>query len=578
MLLVLLLVASVLPTTAGASEGGGQPFPPVEDRVPDQILVRFHDAVPAAAREKVLANAGAKTLSVIEQLEVHVARVPEHAAKRVVAALQRSPMVEYAEFDTVVELAETAVVPNDPEYYRQWGIARTRTDAAWAMTTGSTNVVIAVLDSGVAPVADLQTKLLRGRNVLTGTSDTSDANGHGTSAAGVAAAATDNGIGVAGYGWNSMILPVKVLDGFSGNMSDLAAGITWATDSGAHVISMSLSGPSGTTTLLNAVRYARDRNVNLVAAAGNQSDTTQRYPAAYAEVIGVAGTQDDDTLYSWSSYGSWVDVAAPGVNRTTHVTGSYTNFAGTSSATPAVAGVLGLLRATGAGAAVARTALQDGSDALSVVRYGRVNTLTSLDLLGVTSDPEPEPIGPTAGFTWTCVDLHCDFADGSQPGDAPLVGWAWAFGDGASSSGSTTSHSFETAAIYTVSLTVTDADGLAARVDLDVEVAAQPPAPDPEPDPEPTPDPEPEPAPDPGVELHVTTSKVRGVNVAQLAWSGAESEAIDVRLNGATLARVANGGRYQHDTGLRGNPTLSYQVCEVAPDGRCSDELVVSSW
>ena len=402
---IAVMVVATLVACGGVSDVGGVAPPDtvdiagVEDTVPGRVLVRFTPGASAAARQRALNAAGAEQESTIEQIGVMVTRVPEHAMERVLAALQRNPLVEFAELDTVVHAdAEVGVVPNDPWWAYQWGIRQVEAPRAWATTRGSASVVIAILDTGVNPVPDLVEKLVPGRNVLTGTSDVSDNNGHGTLSAGVAAASTDNGMDVAGYCWSCSIMPVKVMESSSGTMSDLARGVIWAADNGAAVISMSVSGSSGTNTMLSAVRYARDRDVVLVAAAGNSGNSTARYPAAYAEVIGVAGTDSSDVLYAWSNYGDWVDVAAPGFNRSTTKDGGVTSYAGTSSATPAAAGVLGLARATGASAAQAREALQQGPVPLSSVRYGRIDANRMLQWIGTPpppsepgADPGPEP-------------------------------------------------------------------------------------------------------------------------------------------------------------------------------------------
>jgi thermitase len=572
LLLALLLVVSLLPASAGAE---GDPPDAAGDRIPGQILVKFEDGAPGRAVAEARRAAAAEELSVIEQLGVHVWRVPEHASARALEALQRNPHVEFAELDAVVEL--DGIVPNDPEFTNQWGLRQVNAPEAWTLSRGTSNVVIAILDTGVAPVPDLAGKLLPGRNVLTGTGDTSDGQGHGTWSAGVAAATTDNGIAVAGYCWHCSILPVKVLDGTSGTMSSLVAGITWAADNGADVISMSLSGPSGTTTLRDAVSYAAARDVALVAAAGNEGDTVERYPAAYPEVIGVAGTTSQDQLYAWSNHGDWVDVAAPGNNITTTRDGGTINYGGTSAATPAVAGVLGLALEH-ATATQARDALQSTAAPLPFVRFGRIDAEATLQTLGVgdpasSEPPRPDAAGPVADFSVDCVDLECDFIDSSTAGDAEVVSYSWAFGDGGTATGASASHVYTSDGTYTASLTVTDANGLADTVARDVLVSA-PPTSAPQPEPEPVPDPDPEPS----IELRATTTKVRGFNVADLAWSGTEVEVIDVYVNGGRLATVSNRATYRHETGLRGSPTLRYQICEAVAEGRCSDELTISSW
>ena len=252
-----------------------------------------------------------------------------------------------------------------------------------------------MLDTGVdLAQPDLQGKFVGAYNVLTGSSDATDDNGHGTWAAGVAAAASDNTIGVASYCWHCSLMPVKVLgaDGI-GTMSDVAAGITWATDHGARVISMSLSGTAGTTTLQSAVRYAHDRGVVLVAAAGNYGNSTPTYPAAYPEVVSVAGTDPNDALYSWSDFGSWVKLAAPGCNYTTGRAGWFGSFCGTSSATPAVAGIAALAFSYAASAtnltvedAMTSSAARIGAP----LAYGRVDAYATL--LSVAGMPSSTPL------------------------------------------------------------------------------------------------------------------------------------------------------------------------------------------
>src|SRR5262249_19000614 len=154
---------------------------------------------------------------------------------------------------------------------------------------------------------------------------------------------TNNRAGVAGMCWTCSILPIKVLgDDGTGSMDDVAAGIVKATDAGARVINLSLGGPAGAQTLQDAVDYAYARNVIIVAAGGNSGVSTPFYPAAYDHVVSVAGTDESDRLYSWSGFGPWVRIAAPGCNPAPTVDGGYATFCGTSSATPVVSGLIAL--------------------------------------------------------------------------------------------------------------------------------------------------------------------------------------------------------------------------------------------
>src|SRR5206468_13102282 len=173
--------------------------------------------------------------------------------------------------------------------------------------------------------------------------DPPDDHGHGTAVAGVIAARANNHVGGAGSCWRCLVMPIKVLDSKgSGDDTVIAAGIVWATDHGARVINLSLGGPGTSVELTNALAYATGKGVMVVAAAGNSGTTTQFFPAADPRAISVAATTVTDRRYSWSNFGPWVRVAAPGCNVAPILAGGYGNFCGTSSATPVVAGLVAL--------------------------------------------------------------------------------------------------------------------------------------------------------------------------------------------------------------------------------------------
>jgi thermitase len=371
--------------------------------VPERVLVKYRGDVERAAQLSLEHSQGASRVDEIGQLGVQVLQVPTHTEDKVVEALTRSGKVEYAERDGVIAAEAT---PNDSLWSKQWGPAKVRLPEAWDVSRGSSSVVVAVLDTGVdRNHPDLSGRVLTGYDFVNSDSDAADDHGHGTKAAGVAAAAANNSQGVAGGCWTCSVLPVKVLSANnSGTMSGLASGITYSADRGAHVISMSLSGTSASSAVQDAARYAKGKGALLVAAAGNQGGSEPRYPAAFPEVLSVAGSQSNDSLYSWSNYGSTVEVAAPGCNETTVLGGSYGSFCGTSSATPLVAGAAAVLVASGAtgdqiGAALRNTAARIGAD----VAYGRVDAAAAVSSLGGRSatvepapvtEPAPEPTDP----------------------------------------------------------------------------------------------------------------------------------------------------------------------------------------
>lgn len=224
-------------------------------------------------------------------------------------------------------------------------------------------VYVAIIDTGVDyNHSDLVNKFRRtssgavyGWNTLRNNSNANDDNGHGTHVAGIAAAQINNGVGVAGVAaWNPaasgynayvQIMPVKVLGASgSGSLSSIANGITWAVNNGADVLNLSLGGSSGSQTLANAVAYAWNAGCLIVAAAGNSGSSTPQYPAYYTNCIAVAATDSSDRLASFSQYGSWVDIAAPGVSiLSTYYRNRYAYMDGTSMACPHVAGAAALV-------------------------------------------------------------------------------------------------------------------------------------------------------------------------------------------------------------------------------------------
>lgn len=226
-----------------------------------------------------------------------------------------------------------------------------------------------------------------GFDVVNNDFDPQDDNGHGTAAAGVIAARTNNAQGKAGVCWNCAVMPVKVLGASgSGTTSAIASGILWAVAHGADVINLSLGGTGTTSALADAVAQAASQGVVVVAAAGNNGNTTPFYPAAYPQVISVAGTTSADGRYEWSTYGSWVQVAAPGCNIAPEAGGGYVNFCGTSAATPVVSGIAGLaysLEPT-LSKSTFELALRSAAVPLgTIVQYGRVDAAATLEALGL---------------------------------------------------------------------------------------------------------------------------------------------------------------------------------------------------
>jgi subtilisin family serine protease len=368
-----------------------------------KVLVKFSPTATAADRASADSAVGATDVGTVRDLGVHVLSVSAVAADNVIAALSHHADVVYAEPDATTQATQT---PNDSDWPNEWGPMVVNAPTAWNTTTGSANTVIALLDTGADSThPDLQGRLVAGYDFVNNDSNPSDDNGHGTAVAGIAGAATNNSTGLAGMCWSCSLMPVKVLgSNGSGDYATLANGITWATDHGADVISMSLVGSTDSSTLHSAVQYAHSHGVVLVSAAGNFGTSTPYYPAAYPEVLGVAGTDDTNALYSWSDYGSWVKIAAPGCNDATMLGASYGTLCGTSAATPLAAGVVGLLRSAYPSATNAQVEAALESSAVKVgttVACGRIDAAAALSAMttGSTSASCAAGSGGSTGGT-----------------------------------------------------------------------------------------------------------------------------------------------------------------------------------
>ena len=297
--------------------------------------------------------------------------------------------------------AETPV-PNDPLWGDSWSLSKVHAPAAWRLTTGAPGTIVAVLDTGIdRGHADLQGSFVDGWDAVNEDGDPTDDHGHGTLVAGVVAARSNNGIGAVGACPRCSLMPVKVIGANgAGGAADIAEGISWAADHGAGVINMSfaLSGPDDGVAA--AIAYAQSRGALIVAAAGNAGTPDVTFPAAYPGVVGVTATDQTDERYSWSSYGGWVTLAAPGCSIATGAGGTYADFCGTSSATALVSGLAGLIRSyapamtvDALGQALAANALRVGD----FVSAGRVDVEAAVASLTAARPSPEQPRSSTPG-------------------------------------------------------------------------------------------------------------------------------------------------------------------------------------
>jgi len=316
---------------------------------PHTVLVRFKSGLSTTTTNRTLSKRNAHSLGLVTGsrfVKVHTTGDAAEALRQ----LRKDPTVSSATLDYQRHIT---AVPNDLYYASgdQDYLKTIQLPQAWDRTKGSTAQLIAVVDTGVNGAhEDLKGRTVAGYNAITNASiaagAASDDNGHGSMVAGIAAANTNNGLGVAGVAWTGRVMPVKALDSQgSGYDSDIARGVVWAADHGAKVINLSLGGPDDDTVLHDAVKYAVGKGAVVVVAAGNGGNNTPEYPAAYPEALAVGATDAAGNIADFSTWGDWVDLAAPGVNIVSSgADGNYWIGDGTSFAAPIVSGVAALVR------------------------------------------------------------------------------------------------------------------------------------------------------------------------------------------------------------------------------------------
>jgi hypothetical protein len=360
--------------------------------VAGRYIVTFAARVSEAEQAAAIADSGATDISEIAPLRMHAIDASDVAAD----ALRANAAVSRVEADQVRDVQAT---PSDPEYSNQWSLRRIGWDQAHGNVAPSGSATVAVLDTGIdASHPDLSANVVPGTSVLDGSNGETDANGHGTWMAGIVAAGTDNGIGIAGVGYAGVnVMPVTVLgaDG-TGIDSDVISGVVYAADHGADVILMSFSNPGYSASLQAAIDYAWSKGAVVVGATGNDSSSTATFPAGDRGVIGVSSTDFMDSLDLSSNYGADTFLAAPGAGiETTAAGGGYATISGTSAAAAEVAGAAALLRANDSSASngvivgrLARNA--DAAGTSDQTGNGRLNLARAI---ADTSVDPVEPVG-----------------------------------------------------------------------------------------------------------------------------------------------------------------------------------------
>ena len=293
------------------------------------------------------------------------------------------------------------VQPNDPAWSDQPGLRQIGLPQVWETTTGDPGVIIATVDTGANVIPDLADAFVPGYDFVEGDGEPQDTHGHGSRVASVLAARGNNAIGMAGHCWGCRVMPIRVSGNGSASPERIATGIRYAVDRGARIINVSLSHTgSPDANEAAAVKYAIDRDVIVVASAGNAGTEALQYPAAYPGVLAVGATDDLDELYFWSTRGPWVSLTAPGCQMVTDVTTAPGTICGTSFTPAVVAAVAGLIlsknpRLTGSQVVAA---LRVTARPVVGVAYGRVDPVAAfrwLGLLNPTSTPAAAPPPPT---------------------------------------------------------------------------------------------------------------------------------------------------------------------------------------
>jgi subtilisin family serine protease len=364
--------------------------------VPGEILVGFESPVSAAAQNAVIAGVGARRTRRFPRIRSALLSVSAERTGQTIRALERDGRVAYAEPNFVL----SADVPNDPFMPRLWGLdnlgqtvnwtagspdADVDAPEAWSVSTGSPNVVVAVIDTGVdTSHPDLAANIWinqgedcagcrangidddgngyvddwRGWDFVNADNNPADDLGHGTHVAGTIAAVGNNGLGVAGVTWSSKVMPLKFLSSAgTGTVADAISAILYADANGATILNNSWGGDEFSQALLDAIEQADASGALFVAAAGNSytnTDVEPNYPSGYdaANVLSVGATDAFDRKAWFSNYGSrTVDLGAPGTNiYSTWPGGSYRFQDGTSMAAPHVSGAAALAKAVFPGA------------------------------------------------------------------------------------------------------------------------------------------------------------------------------------------------------------------------------------
>ena len=386
----------------------------------EPYLVRFASGTSTQVQAEILAAVGAEDLSYIRALRIHGVLLPGgDSLADSIELLEANAAVASIEPDREREAGAT---PSDSAYGDQWSLPKIGWDNVFGTVSPSGSARVAILDTGVdGSHPDLDGNVVPGTSILDGSNGLSDPNGHGTAMAGIVAAETNNGTGVAGVGYAGVqVMPVTVLDSDgTGQDSDIIEGVVYAAENDADIILMAFSNPGYSEMLQAAVDYAWEEGAVLVAATGNDGSSTVTFPAGDRGVIGVSNTDSSDALSGSSNYGQTVFLGAPGTGiATTSAGGGTTSISGTSAAAAHVAGAAALIKATSGasnGVVVSRLARnaepagsrdQTGNGRLNLDRAVADTSTDSIQPAGADPIGSGGPIvGPYLAAATTAVEI-----------------------------------------------------------------------------------------------------------------------------------------------------------------------------
>ena len=541
----------------------------------DAIIVVFDRAVfdpPGLARQLAAEYGGTLRYTYRHALKGFAGTFPAAAA----AGLARHPAVDYVAPDGVVRAIGTQANPPS------WGIDRVDQadlplDQGYTWPNSGAGARVYVLDTGIRRThvefggrASYVPNPTNGDFVHDAHGNANgalDCHGHGTHVAGTA-------VGVnTGVAKGALVIAGRVLDcAGSGTYAGVIAGVDWITGNGVKpaVVSMSLGGP-GSQPLVDAIGNSIAAGFGYAVAAGNgdpffgfPDDACLYSPANAPGANTVGATKADDNEAEFSNYGPCVDILAPGFDiRSAWGTGdnAYANLAGTSMATPHVAGALALYLTANPTAtpAQASQALKDNAAVNTIIPhvfselFGTANRFLQVGWIGGGTPPPNAP--PTANFTFTCTGLACSFTDTSTDQDGSIATRNWAFGDGATSTATNPTHTYAAGGTFTVVLTATDDDGAPDSESKPVTVSAGGGG---------------------DVITLAATNASRGKNKrAALTWSGSSASSVDVYRNGGLVATTANDGQHTDVLPKGATGTFTYRVCN-AGTSTCSSDAAVT--